>query len=226
MDLRFWRKKRLLAAVIIIIVLVAAFAFLATLKINYDQENQAVMQYFSKQPGMPDAFAALERLTPSDSVVLCWWDYGLAVREWSHREVIEAYPSREIAESVGSMRSFLGNLEAQLFDKWGSNERIQDIALAFMLNEEQSLQVLGKYNAKYVLVFVPDELQKFYWIAKIAGYNSLGYLTYNDTTQTYEPTARAQEVTLLRLIYEDTWQPLHFTKIFNNDKAKIYKINY
>ena len=95
-----------------------------------------------------------------------------------------------------------------------------------MLNEEQSLQILRKYDVKYVLVFVPDELQKFYWIAKIAGYNSTDYLTYNDTTQTYEPTSRGQEVTLLRLIYEDTWQPRHFTKIFNNDKAKIYRINY
>lgn len=226
MDLRFWRKKRLLAAVIVVIVLVATFAFLATLKFNYDRENDAALQYFSSQSGMPDAFSALEKLTPSDAVVLCWWDYGLAVRKWSHREVIEAYPSKEIAESVGSMRTFWGNLGAQLFAKWGSNERIQDIALAFMLNEEQFLQILRKYDVKYVLVFVPDELQKFYWIAKIAGYNSTDYLTYNDTTQTYEPTSRGQEVTLLRLIYEDTWQPRHFTKIFNNDKAKIYRINY
>ena len=226
MDLRFWRKKRLLAAVIITIILVAFFAFLATLKFDYDRENTAALQYFASQPGKPDAFSALERLTPSDSVVLCWWDYGLAVEKWSHREVIEAYPSREIADSVGSTRTFWGNLEAQLFAKWGSHERIRDIALAFMLNEEQSLQVLRKYNAKYVLVFVPDELEKFCWIAKIAGYNSTDYLTYDDTAQAHEPTTRGQEVTLLRLIYEDTWQPRHFTKIFNNEKAKIYRINY
>ena len=110
MDLRFWRKKRLLAAVIVVIVLVATFAFLATLKFNYDRENDAALQYFSSQSGMPDAFSALEKLTPSDAVVLCLWDYGLAVRKWSHREVIEAYPSKEIAESVGSMRTFWGNL--------------------------------------------------------------------------------------------------------------------
>lgn len=28
------------------------------------------------------------------------------------------------------------------------------------------------YNASYVLVFTPDDLQKFAWIAKIAGYNA------------------------------------------------------
>jgi asparagine N-glycosylation enzyme membrane subunit Stt3 len=226
MDLRFWRKKWLLTAVIITVVLVAFSLFLATLKFDYDRENDAAMQYFSRQPGMPDTFMALERLTPSDAVVLCWWDYGRSVREWSHREVIEAYPSREIADSVGSTRSFLGNLGAQLFAKWGSHEKIQDIALAFMLNEEQSLQVLRKYKASYVLVFVPDELEKFYWIARIAGYNSTDYLTKNEKTQSYEPTARGEEVTLLRLIYDDTWQPRHFTKIFNNEKAKIYRINY
>lgn len=226
MDLRFWRKKWLLTAVIVTAVLVASALFLTTLKFDYDRENDAVMHYFSSQPGMPDAFAELERLTPSDAVVLCWWDYGRAVREWSHREVIEAYPSREIAQSVGSTRSFWGNLEAQLFAKWGSHERIQDIARAFMLNEEQSLSVLNKYNASYVLVFVPDELEKFYWIAQIAGYNSTDYLTHDEATGTYEPTARGEEVTLLRLIFDDMWQPRHFTKLYDNDKAKIYQIDY
>jgi hypothetical protein len=226
MDLRFWRKKWLLIAVIVTVVLVASALFLTTLKFSYDSENDAAMQYFSRQPGMPDAFAALESLTPPEAVVLCWWDYGRSVREWSHREVIEAYPSREIAQSVGSTRSFLGNLGAQIFGKWGSHERIQDIARAFMLNEEPSLQILRTYNASYVLVFVPDELEKFVWIAQIAGYESNSYLTYNEENQEYEPTARGEEVTLLRLIFEDTWQPRHFTKLYDNDKAKIYRIDY
>jgi hypothetical protein len=226
MDLKFWRKKWLLTAVIVTIFIVASSLFLVTLKNSYDRENGAVMLYFSSQPDMSDAFAALGRLTPSDAVIFCWWDYGQAVREWSHREVIEAYPSREIAESIGSTRTFWGNLGAQLFGKWGSNERIEDLALAFMLNEEQSLQILRRYNATYALVFVPDELQKFYWIAHIAGFNSTDYLTYNATSQAYEPTARGEEVTLLRLVYDETWQPRHFTNVFNNEKAKIYRIDY
>src|SRR4030042_6227284 len=168
MDLRFWRKKWLLAAVVVTVVLVASSLFLASLKFDYDRENDAALQYFSHQSGMPDAFTALENLTPPNAIVLCWWDYGRAVREWSHREVIEAYPSREIANTVGSTRSVLGNLETQIFAKWGSNEKIQDIAQAFMLNEEQSLQILTKNSASYVLVFVPSEREGSYWIAQIA----------------------------------------------------------
>jgi hypothetical protein len=226
MDLRFWRNKWLLTAVIVTTVLVAFSLFLTTLKFDYDRENDAAMQYFSSQSGMPDAFTTLERLTPLGSVVLCWWDYGRAVREWSHREVIEAYPSREIANTVGSTRSFWGNLEGQLFGTWGSSEKIRDLARIFMLNEEQALSILKAYNVSYALVFTPDELEKFGWIAQIAGYNSTDYLTYNTKTDTYEPTARGEEVTLLRLVFDDTWQPRHFTKLYDNDKAKIYRIDY
>jgi hypothetical protein len=175
---------------------------------------------------MSDAFTTLEKLTPPGSVVLCWWDYGRAVREWSRREVIEAYPSREIANSVGSTRSFWGNLGGQLFGKWGSSEKIRDLARIFMLNEEQALPIMKAYNASYALVFTPDELEKFYWIAQIAGYNSTDYLTYNTKTDTYEPTARGEEVTLLRLLFDDIWHPRHFTKLYDNDKAKIYRIDY
>jgi hypothetical protein len=226
MDLRFWRKKWLLAAVVVTVVLVASSLFLATLKVDYDRENDAAMQYFSQQQGMPDAFTTLERLTPPGSVVLCWWDYGRAVREWSHREVIEAYPSREIANTVGSTRSFWGNLGGQLFGTWGSSEKIRDLARIFMLNEEQALQIMKAYNVSYALVFTPDELEKFGWIAQIAGYNATDYLTYNAETNMYKPTARGEEVTLLRLLFDDVWHPRHFTELYDNDKAKIYRIDY
>jgi hypothetical protein len=222
----FWRKKRFLVSILIAVIVIAFSVFLAGLKFDYDRENDAAMQYFSRQPGMANAFDALEILTPPDAVVLCWWDYGRGVREWSQREVIEAYPSREISQSVGSTRTFLGNLEAQIFGRWGSHERIVDIARAFMLDEERSLLITRKYNAGYVLVFVPDELQKFFWIAQIAGYNSTEYLTYKEDTDVYEPTKRGEDVTLLRLIFDDLWQPRHFTKIYDNDKAKIFRINY
>ena len=114
---------------------------------------------------MPETFAELEQLTPNGSVILCWWDYGTAVRQWSHREVIEAYPSRDIWNTVGSSRDPLNALEAQLFGTWGSSEKTHDLARIFMLPEDQSLQTMQVYNVSYALVFTPDDLQKFNWIA-------------------------------------------------------------
>lgn len=225
MSARFWRRRWFLTSVIII-VLVAAALSLVWMKSDYQREQDAVLEYFSHQPGMPDAFAMLEDLTPPGSVVLCWWDYGRAVREWSHREVIEAYPSRDIYNTVGSSRSIFGNLQSQLFGTWGSSERIHDLASIFMWTEEQALPILAKYNAKYAVVFIPDDLQKFPWIAQIAGYNSTEYLTYNKDSDTYACTTRGAEATLLRLLFDDTLHPHHFTRIFKNDEAKIFEINY
>jgi hypothetical protein len=157
-------------------------------------------------------------------MILCWWDYGRAVREWSHREAIEAYPSRDIWYTVGSTRNPLGNLGAQLFGTWGSSERIHDLAMIFMLPEEQSLPIMRKYNVSYALVFTPDDLQKFHWIAEIAGYNGTEYLILQDDN--YQPTELGSQTTLLRLIFDDILYPQHFTKLFDNDKGKIYQIEY
>jgi len=225
MRWKFRSKKWLLAIAVIISLLVTSLSLL-TLKFDYQRDNDAVLEYFSHQPGMPDAFDALENLTPPSSVVLCWWDYGRAVREWSHREVIEAYPSKDIWYTVGASRSFLKNLRAQLFGTWGSSEKIHDLANIFMLPEEQSLPIMRNYNVTYALVFTPDDLQKFSWIAKIAGYNATEFLTYNNDDDTYEPTAHGAQVTLLRLLFDNTLHPQHFTKLYDNGRAKIYRVDY
>jgi len=224
MTPRFWRRKWFFAVVVIIILVVTSIS-LISLKSDYQRENDAVLEYFSREPGMPDAFDMLEQLTPPGSVVLCWWDYGRAVREWSQREVIEAYPSRDIWYTVGQSRTFLGNLRTQLFGTWGSSEKIHDLANIFMLPEEQSLPILKKYNVGYALVFIPDDFQKFYWIAEIAGYNATEYLTYNKENDTYEPTSLGGQVTLLRLLFDNTLHPQHFTKLYDNEKAKIYRVD-
>ncbi len=219
---KFWRSKRFIA--ILSIIVLAPTVFLLVLRINFGHSEDAVLKYFSQQEGMPEAFAKLEQLTPADAVVLCWWDYGRAVREWSHREVVEAYPSKDIGYTVGSSRNPWNNFEAQLFGTWGSSEKIHDLARMFMLPEEQSLQIMKNYNLSYALVFTPDELQKFSWIAQIAGYNAADYLTVENGT--YQPTALGSQVTLLRLLFDETLHPNNFTKLYDNGRGKIYRIDY
>jgi len=212
-------SKKWLAAVFIVTV-IASVALLG-LRINFGEREDAVLTYFSKERGMPDTFTKLEQLTPPDSIVLCWWDYGRAVRKWSHREVIETYPSRDIWYSMGSSRDPLHSLEAQIFGTWDSSEKIHAMANMFMLPENQSVQLMKGYSVSYVLVFTSDELQKFNWIAQIAGYNATDYLTVNGTV--YQPTALGKQVTLLRLVLDDTLYPTYFAKIYDNGRGKIYR---
>jgi hypothetical protein len=157
---RFWRSRWFILT-IVIVVLIPSLLMLS-LRLDFGQREDAVLEYFSKDERMSEVFAQLEQLTPSNSVVLCWWDYGRAVRQWSHRQVVEAYPSRDIWYSMGSSRDPWHNLETQIFGTWGSSEKIHDMATMFMIPEEQSLQMMRRHSVSHVLVFTPDDLQKFY----------------------------------------------------------------
>jgi len=222
MKTRFWRSRWFIIILVIIALLVALIAVI--LRTRFIESEDTVLEYFSQQEGMPDAFAQLEQLTPPSSVVLCWWDYGRAVREWSFREVIEAYPSRDIWHTVGSSRDPWHNFAAQIFGTWGSSERIHDLAKIFLLPEDQALPIMKRYNVSYALIFTPDDLQKLNWIAEIAGYNSSEYLTLQDDI--YQPTALGSQATLLRLLFDDTLDPRWFIKLFDNGRGKIYRVDY
>jgi hypothetical protein len=222
MKWKFRHKKWILIALATIgLVLIS---FFVTLRLDFGQRENEVLRYFSQEEGMPDVFSELEQLTLNDSIILCWWDYGRAVEQWSHREVIEAYPSRDIWNSMASSRDPLVALETQIFGTWGSSEKIHDLARIFLLPEPQSLQIIHAYRASYALVFTPDDLQKFNWIANIAGYDGTLYLTANGSD--YKPTTIGSQVTMLRLLFDETLHPTYFTKLFDNSRGKIYRINY
>lgn len=55
-------------------------------------------------------------------------------------------------------------------------------------------------NVSYVLVFVLDELQEFYWIAHVVGYDTTDYLIYTD--KKYRLTSLGRQTTLSRLIFD------------------------
>ena len=221
-KVKFWRRKRFIIAITIILVIV--LSLFVALRIDFGQKEDAVLAYFSQEKGMPETFTELEELTPNDSIILCWWDYGKAVRQWSHREVIEAYPSRDIWNTMANSRDPLNALESQIFGTWGSSQKIHDIARVFMQPEDQSLQTMEVYGISYALVFKPDDLQKFNWIANIAGYNGADYLDTNATA--YTPTALGSQVTILRLLLDESLHPTHFTKLFDNGEGKIFQVNY
>jgi len=222
MKWKFRHKKWILIALAIIGLVLSLF--FVTLRLDFGQRENEVLRYFSQEEGMPDVFTELEQLTSNDSIILCWWDYGRAIEQWSHREVIEAYPSRDIWNTMASGRDPLVALETQIFGTWGSSEKIHDLARIFMLPEPQSLQLMQAYRVSYALVFTPDDLQKFNWIASIAGYDGTLYLTANGTD--YKPTTIGSQVTMLRLLFDEALHPTYFTKLFDNGRGKIYRINY
>ena len=129
----------------------------------------------------------------SSTVVCAWWDYGY----WL---------------------SVLGNVTTLADNATVNNTQIENIGFIFMANETQSLKMLEKYNAKYILVFAVLQLKttdaggyqvvsaglgdegKWYWMARISGqardrFISEGLLDENsawtDDTDFYNQTTGA-----------------------------------
>jgi dolichyl-diphosphooligosaccharide--protein glycosyltransferase len=98
----------------------------------------------------------------SSTVVCAWWDYGY----WL---------------------SILGNVTTLADNATVNNTQIENVGFVFMANETQSLKMLEKYNAKYILIFTVLQIKqtdqgayqavsagygdegKWYWMARISG---------------------------------------------------------
>jgi dolichyl-diphosphooligosaccharide--protein glycosyltransferase len=93
----------------------------------------------------------------STTIVCSWWDYGY----WL---------------------SILGNVTTLADNATINGTQIENIGFIFMANETQSLQMLEKYNAKYILVFITlaigQSSTQQYYVASSAGYGDEGKWTW------------------------------------------------
>ena len=227
------RSKRLILVVLLAVILV--LSIFVSLKIDFDNRDRVFQNMIIESPDGMQAFQKLAEVTPSDAIIFSWWDYGRAIQDFGERKSVVAYPSRDIIQSVGASQNPIYAVEMQIFGTYESSARIHDVARAFLLPEDESLTIMQRYGATHVMVFSDrdengafNDLLKFAWIARIAGYNASDYVQLNPTspTTTYELTPKAERATMLRLLFDDTFHPEHFTKLYENRVAKIYRIDY
>ena len=225
-------RKVLLVALLAVILVLSIFV---SLKLDFDNRDRLFQSVIRDSRDGMEAFQKLSEVTPADAVIFSWWDYGRAIQDYGGRKAVVAYPSRDISQSIGASQNPVYAVEILLFGTYESSEKIHDVARAFVLPEDESLAIMRKYEATHVMVFQGedgrgafDDLQKFHWIARIAGYNASDYVRINMTSPTpsYELTSKAEQVTMMRLLFDERFPPQHFTKLYENSVAKIYRIEY
>ena len=225
-------RKVLLVALLAVILVLSIFV---SLKLDFDTRDRLFQSVIRDSRDCMETFQKLSEVTPADAVIFSWWDYGRAIQDYGRRKAVVAYPSRDISQSIGASQNPVYAVEMALFGIYDSSEKIHDVARAFVLPEGESLPIMRKYGATHVIVFhgeedrgAFDDLQKFYWIARIAGYNASDYVHINTTSPTpsYELTSKAEQVTMMRLLFDERFPPQHFTKLYENSVAKIYRIEY
>jgi len=227
-------RKLVLVALLTIILVSSLFIYM---KLDFDSRNPETLflNIEKNSPSVIEALQKLGELTPADAVVFSWWDYGRAIEEFGGRKAVVAHPSRDIIQTIGGVsKDPIYSLEMQLFGTFESSEKIRDVAKAFVLPEDESLAIMREYGATHVMVFCGTENYgvfydpwKFVSIAGIAGYDGTEYIQSETSSSgvTLKLTSKSGQSTMLRLIY-DEFQPEHFTKIYENKAAKVYRIEY
>lgn len=157
----------------------------------------------------PEALKWIEKNVADDEVICSWWDYGY----W-------------ITAMTGKTTMADGATQSQ--------NQISNIGKIMMLPPNQSLPILERYGADYILVFYtanPETGQewpfgdnvKWQWMVNIGGLNITDYIDYDigQYTMTFI------ESTLASLMYEINIPEFYEqTFVSKNGFVKIYKVIY
>jgi len=147
------------------------------------------------EEGWEKVFSWLKNNTKNGTVVVSWWDYGYWIQ--------------------------LGASRVTLADGLTINSsQIREIAYAFSGNEEDMLDLMMRYNASYVVVDIPAEIdnlgltgkwQAIFWIGRrfqyspykdtydFYKYDLQKYFTIDQTNQRVYPTQRLLNTTLYKI---------------------------
>jgi dolichyl-diphosphooligosaccharide---protein glycosyltransferase len=159
----------------------------------------------------PEALEWMKVNITDDAVVCSWWDYGYWIEAMSNKTTM----------ADGSTRI---------------TRQIANIGKIMMLQPNESIKLLEKYDVDYIVVFVtydPNNIQnqwpfgdnvKWQWMVQIAGLDLDDYL--NQTSRSYGDAYMAS--TLVKLMYQqlspfDVFEPVYVSE---HGYVKIYKINY
>lgn len=182
---------------------------------NYTMNNKTYETHF--YTSLASGMDWIRSNTPEQATFLSWWDYGHMIRGVAKRDSIIFAPSRQILNTVAKY-AMLSEEELRTVDCPDCNphEKILDVAKALVTeNPDETVQIMKKYNATYVLVSNTDE-QKAWALFDIAGKDYNEYLR-----DKMEFTESGRQTTLCKFLENRIER---FSLVFEDMDVKIYEM--
>jgi asparagine N-glycosylation enzyme membrane subunit Stt3 len=122
---------------------------------GYDSESRIVYQLDgmrvegSFDPDMVPVLDWILNNTAQNATIVAWWDYGHSIRGYTGRNVIAVNPSKSIYPNT--------LWRPENFKVFDSDQKIADLSNVLIGdNENQTKELMGKYNASYILTTSRD----------------------------------------------------------------------
>jgi len=158
--------------------------------------------------------------TESNAVILCWWDYGHAIRGLTGRDTVIANPSKNMANTIADPDSI---------KEWDDQTKVEKVGKAFAAeNVSMTLTMMNDTGAKYLFTDSRDAQGIAYAFFKAAGQDPDLYLKNVWPSNPYadplpaEPTAKGRQTTLYKIWLGNDLPGLKL--VYSDTNTRIYKI--
>jgi hypothetical protein len=163
---------------------------------------------------MSGAILWIKANTPSNSVLMNWWDYGKEVVGCTGRDSVISNPSaRFIALGFSANQS-----------ERDPEQSLTDVGTAlFTTNSTLSQSIAVKYGAGYLLLTVEDGGSKAPYILQYLGLKPSDYFTSNSTT--FSPSAwtvLGQQTTIYRL--SSGASVPGFAQVYSDGSVRVFRV--
>jgi hypothetical protein len=174
----------------------------------------------SLSPDIRDALDWIKNSTEADSTIMCWWDYGHAIRALGERNTVIANPSQNLKDTIA---------DPSQTKEWDDQATVEKVAKAFSAdNVSTTLSIMNGTGAKYLLTSSRDSLDIAYVFYKASGLDVDTYLKNEQEKNPYmtplpaEPTAKGRQTTLFSIWLDQGLPGLKL--VYSDQYTRIYKI--
>ena len=217
-------KSRTKGIAVIVLVLAAA---LAGMKLEFDSMQS--LDWFMNDPKAVEGYQWLANNTESDATVLAWWDYADGIEKIGKRDVVISEASKGIKNTIAGYQDPnkpWHKIEYALWYPFESEDKVGDVSDFFLSdNATSAKEIAGKHKASYALV-MSEDLGKYFSVVMASGGHFSDYVRI-PTNQSFGTAGirpyLKKDTVFTKMVNGDNIEG--FTKAFDNDRIRIYKLN-
>ena len=166
-------------------------------------------------PEMRSALDWIGENTEENATVLCWWDYGHAIRGYSGRDAIIYYPSRSLENTVA---------DPSTIEDWEDEETVANVARALVATDpSETIDIMEQYGSEYLVTYRRDTTGISYAFFQAAGLDILDYIVPSNGGPFDKPTEKGRQTVIYRIWAGEDVPGMEL--VYSDLDTRIYKIS-
>ncbi|UCE36440.1 MAG: hypothetical protein JSW00_13075 [Thermoplasmata archaeon] len=182
-------------------------------EIHYNIDGKDYMGIFF--PEMRPGFNWVKKNTEQNDTVLCWWDYGHAIRGYTGRNAVIYSPSKSIKNTI---------VDPSTIKDWEDEDRVKRVAQALVAtNSSETINVMKQYNSKYLITSHRDSSGITYAFFQAADLEISDYMEVSKGMSFREFTEKGRETLIYRVWAGEDIPGLEL--VYSDINSRIYTIS-